>query len=388
MNPRYTDPKIEVVFSENRKYQLWLLVESALIESLAPESVWRHFYGVVEGLTQDIGAFVALCKEEEKLTRHDVGAFLNVLEDRVGPTGAAQYLHRGFTSSDVVDTALSVQISGAIQRASLLKDDFHEAFKDASDSQCVGYTHGMPAESFFLSSRYQRTYNDLNNSFTWLKPHMTGPLGDAKHLEIGSRINVAKKLGFYNQDDGRAPAQPNFMQCSERADLARLATQLAVNGGVLAKLATDMRLLVFKGELGRVKSGSEMGSSAMPHKTNPADLEKVCGLARTLRGHALVAMENIELWLERDISHSSTERLWISEAFHVYCHMLTTMTEAVRSYKPTPLMQKNLEDHAEELQTAARVIALQKTGVGRREAWLTVKELAGGGTAAGAVRRL
>ncbi len=375
MTSRYQDPKIAEIFSEDRKYTLWLLIEEALIKALAPEDLSKPFSFFVLGLQGvNLTSFINACKHEEAETKHDVGAFLNVLESRLDATGSrvTPFLHRGFTSSDVVDTATCLQAHAARRHVAFLVRELKEAIGNTGDAKCVGYTHGMPAEMMCLSSRFQRALSGLHE-LPSLRPHLTGPLGDAKHLDIGTRIEIARLLGFNNDGDGRAPAQPNFMQCSERSDYARLASAIAINGGVLAKLALDLRLLVFKGEMGREKGGHEMGSSAMPHKTNPADLEKVCGLARVLRGNAMVAMENIELWLERDISHSSTERMWLPESFHLYCHMLTTMTKAVLNYRPTVAMKANLENYSDVLQTAAHVIELQRQGSGRRAAWLKVR---------------
>jgi len=373
MTSRYQDPKIAEIFSEDRKYTLWLLIEEALVKALAPEDVSRPFSSFIQGLQGvNLTSFINACKHEEQGTNHDVGAFLNVLEARADGC-VSTFLHRGFTSSDVVDTATSLQIHAALRHIEWLKHDFKEAITNSGDAACVGYTHGMPAEAMCLSARWQRCFNELRD-LPRIKPHLTGPLGDAKHLDIDTRIELARLLGFHNDGGkGRAPAQPNYMQCSERSDFARLASSIAINGSVLAKMALDMRLLVFKGEMGREKGHHEMGSSAMPHKTNPADLEKVCGLARVLRGNAMVAMENIELWLERDISHSSTERMWLPDSFHLYCHMLTIMTKAVVNYKPTHEMGEALVDNEKDLHTAANVVLLQKQGMGRRAAWLKVK---------------
>lgn len=374
MDERYADPYLKELFSQTTKYLLWLRIEKALIAAIAPPDVSASFDEFVLGFSNPVNltSFVNACKLEEKKTHHDVGAFLNVLEERSKATYSATFLHRGLTSSDVVDTATCIQVRAAAKRVEALTKTFQEAAAACEDSVCTGYTHGEPAEEFRLGYRSRRVAVSLRKLPT-ISPHLTGPLGDGKHLGLEARLKMWRLLNMDQPENSRAAASCNYMQCSDRADFADLACTLAINGGLLAKLALDMRLLIFKGELARAKGKREMGSSAMPHKTNPIDLERVCGLARVLRGNSMVAMENIELWLERDISHSSTERMWLPESLHLYCHMLETMTKAVSRYSPTAAMEGNVEEKSEELLTAASVIALQVGGCGRREAWLKVK---------------
>lgn len=373
---RYQDPIISDIFSEETKLLLWLKIELALVKVIAPAKVSSWFDSVVTEIKGGLNGFMKDVAAMERETNHDVGAFLRVLERILRNDEAASYLHRGFTSSDVVDTALHVQLLRAINRVNDLSLAFARSVDAVPDTTCVGYTHGMPAEEFNHQFRYQRAVQTLL-PLNLPKPHLSGPLGDAKHLDLPTARRVLIHIlenenGVDTNANGYRLHLP-MMQCTHRSELARLASTLAINGSILEKLATDLRLLLFKGEVGQQQDVGSMGSSSMPHKVNPVDLEKVCGLARVLRGNAMVSLENINLWLERDISHSSTERLWIPESFNLYCHALSIMTRTLPKYSPTQTMSDEVAKHAIELETAATVIRLQESGIPRHKAWMSSK---------------
>lgn len=324
MIPRYTRPKMGAIWEEKNKYSTWLAVEIAASEAQAelgivpPEAVAE-----IRGKS----AFdVERIKEIEAEVHHDVIAFLTNVGEYVGPN--SKYIHYGMTSSDVVDTALSLRIkeslalifAGAAQLTELLKE---KALK-YKYTYMVGRTHGIHAEPTTFGLKLLLWYFEMKRNLVRLDQlkdviavgKISGAVGNYANIDSRVEAKVCQKLGL-------KPAEVST-QVLQRDRHAQFVNTLAILGSSLEKFATEIRSLqrtdILEAEEPFAKG--QKGSSAMPHKRNPIISERVSGLARVLRGNALAALEDIALWHERDISHSSVERIIIPDSAILIDYML------------------------------------------------------------------
>src|SRR5438067_1306632 len=367
------------IFSPKQRYELWLRIELTVCEGWADlDQIPRT---VLDRLRQARVDPEHIARLEERVG-HDVVAFLDSLADSVGGEDA-RYLHRGLTSSDVLDTALALQL---VQAADILLKDVDRLSSvirrraiEERDTLMAGRTHGIHAEpvsfGFVLAGWLDELDRDRQRLVTTREDIRVGKLSGAvgTHATVEPRVeeSALKKLGL-----GVAPVTTQVIARDRHA--AYLAT-LAVLAGTLEKFATDVRLLQ-RSEVSEVREpfGAEQkGSSAMPHKRNPILSERLCGLARTVRGYAQVAFENQALWHERDISHSSAERIIVPDAFILIDYMLRLMTSIVEGMTiDRPRMRANLDRSGGVVFSQRVLLELVDRGMPRGDAYRVVQRAA------------
>src|SRR5262249_36241120 len=331
MIPRYTHPEMGRIWSDQRRYETWLLVETAAAEAMAAA-------GLVPGeAARDIrerGGFdVARIEEIEQTTGHDVIAFTTAVAESVGPS--ARWLHFGLTSSDVIDTAQALQMREACDVILKGLDALASAIRDRAlayrRAPVIGRTHGVHAEPITFGLKLALWYAELGRAVERVERarqaisvgKLSGAVGTFAHLPPTIEADVCRRLGL-------APA-PRAAQVNQRDRDAELLAALGITGGSCEKFALEIRGMQ-KTEIGEVEepfATGQKGSSAMPHKRNPIGCEQIVGLARVLRGNSHAALENIALWHERDISHSSVERVILPDSFLALDHMLRRFTTIV-----------------------------------------------------------
>ncbi|MDZ4247591.1 MAG: adenylosuccinate lyase, partial [Dehalococcoidia bacterium] len=307
-------------------------------------------------------------------THHDVTAFLKAVSETLGPEG--RFIHMGLTSSDVMDTALSLQI---VQASKILEKDVEsliEAIKEKAVQHkhtiMMGRTHGVHAEPITFGLKLAVWVEEMKRNLHRLiearKMIAVGKISGA----VGTYATVPPEIEVIACASLGLTATPISTQVVQRDRHAQFITTLAIIGSSLEKFATEVRGLQRTEvlELEEPFSEGQTGSSAMPHKRNPELCERVCGLARLVRGYSLTAMENVALWHERDISHSSTERITFPDACLVLDYMLTIFTGVIRGLNVyTEKMKENLEITRGLVFSQRVLIALIDTGLSRQEAY-------------------
>src|SRR5262245_23647528 len=360
------------VWSDQRRYETWLLVETAAAEAMAAARI------VPADAARDIrdrGAFeVARIEEIERTTQHDVIAFTTAVAEKVGP--AARWLHFGMTSSDVVDTAQALQMREACDI--ILKDleELSDAIRDRAfehrRTPMIGRTHGVHAEPMTLGLKLALWYAEVLRDIERIRRaravvsvgKLSGAVGTFAHLPPSIEADVCRRLDL----EPAAVAS----QVIQRDRHAELLAAIAITGASLEKFALEIRGLQ-KTEIGEIEepfAKGQKGSSAMPHKRNPIGCEQIVGLARLLRGNATAALENNALWHERDISHSSVERVILPDSFIALDHMLRRFTRIVRGMVVYPeRMRENLGRSRGVVFSGTVLLELAKKGVSREQAY-------------------
>ena len=379
MISRYTHPEMGRIWDDQRKYDTWLKVEVAAAKAMAATGM------IPEEAASDLaaceGVDAARIDEIEQTTQHDVIAFTTAVAEIVGPS--ARWLHFGLTSSDVLDTALAVQMREA---AALLLDDLDAALEavreraiEHRDTPMIGRTHGVHAEPMTFGLKLALWYAELTRSRERLARardivsvgKISGAVGTYAQLEPEIEARVCAELGL-------TPA-PVASQVIQRDRHAELLGAIALTGASLEKFAVEIRGLQ-KTELGEVQEGfakGQKGSSAMPHKRNPIACEQLTGLARLLRSNAHAAVENIALWHERDISHSSVERVIVPDSCITLDHMLRRFARVMRALVVHPdRMMENLERSRGVVFSGTVLLELARRGVSREQAYTWVQRAA------------
>src|SRR5215472_16168428 len=375
MIERYSLPEMAAIWSESHKTDTWLRVELLVCEG------WAH-EGVIppDALEKIRHASYDMQRmhEIEQETHHDVISFLRSIQERLGPEG--RYIHLGLTSSDVLDTGLAAQLkeAGVLLAGSLaeLVQVVAQAAVQYKYTLMAGRTHGIHAEpiTFGLKlalwvdelRRGQQRLSDALEQVTVAK--ISGAVGT--HATVPPQIEefVCAQLGL-----GVAPVSSQIVQ---RDRHAHFMTTLALIGSSLEKMAQEIRHLQ-RTELSEAFEpfgSGQQGSSAMPHKRNPELCERICGLARVLRGFAVTAMENVALWHERDISHSSTERIILPDSCILLHYMLHLFNQVMNGLQVDPeRMQANLHMTGGLVFSQRILLALIDKGVGRQEAYKMVQ---------------
>jgi adenylosuccinate lyase len=319
--------------------------------------------------------------EREKVTDHDTAAFVDVLAASAGPAG--RWIHYGLTSSDVVDTGLALQLQRAgallVPEVRRLAWELAERARAHADTLCVGRTHGVHAEptSFGLklagyAMEAHRNAERLERAFAQAATAaISGAVGTYATLGPSYEARVLSRLGLQ--------AEPISTQVVPRDRHAELLSALALAGAGLERFATEIRHLQ-RTEVREVEEpfgAGQKGSSAMPHKRNPVISERICGLARVLRGNAQVALENVALWHERDISHSSAERIVLPDSTILLDQMLALTLRVVRGMTVhADRMRANLELTSGALFSQRVLLALVSSGLQRDEAYRIVQRFA------------
>jgi len=372
MIPRYTSPAMGQIWSERRRYETWLQVEIAAAEAMAEAGI------VPADAAREIrekGAFeVARIEEIEARTRHDVIAFTEAVAEKVGE--AARWLHFGLTSSDVIDTAQALQMREAcdvvLADLAALADAIRARAEEHRRTPMIGRTHGVHAEPITFGLKLLLWYAEVARDIERVSRaraavsvgKLSGAVGTYAHLDPSIEARVCEKLGL--------AAAPISSQIIQRDRHAELVAALAVTAASLEKFALEIRGLQ-KTEIGEVEEPfdkGQKGSSAMPHKRNPIGCEQVTGLARLLRGNLVVALENVALWHERDISHSSVERVILPDSFAALDHMLRRFTRIVKGMVVHPeRMRENLERSGGRIFSGTLLLELARRGVSREQAY-------------------
>jgi adenylosuccinate lyase len=372
---RYTRPEIGAVWTDEARFTAMRDVEVAAAEAL--EGPTADDLDAIRAATFTVDAV----NEREKVTDHDTAAFVDVLAASAGPAG--RWIHYGLTSSDVVDTGLALQLQRAgallVPEARRLAWELAERARAHADTLCVGRTHGVHAEptSFGLklagyAMEAHRNAERLERAFAQAATAaISGAVGTYATLGPSYEARVLSRLGLQ--------AEPISTQVVPRDRHAELLSALALAGAGLERFATEIRHLQ-RTEVREVEEpfgAGQKGSSAMPHKRNPVISERICGLARVLRGNAQVALENVALWHERDISHSSAERIVLPDSTILLDQMLALTLRVVRGMTVhADRMRANLELTSGALFSQRVLLALVSSGLQRDEAYRIVQRFA------------
>jgi adenylosuccinate lyase len=372
MIARYTHPEMGRIWSDQRKYETWLLVESAAADAMAAAGI------IPADAARDIrekGAFdIARIDEIEQTTQHDVIAFTTAVAEKVGP--AARWLHFGMTSSDVIDTAQALQMREAcdliLADLAALADAVRDRAFEHRLTPIIGRTHGVHAEPMTFGLKLALWFAEIGRDVARVQRaravvsvgKLSGAVGTFAHLPPSIEGDVCRRLGL--------DAEPAASQVVQRDRHAELLAALAITAASLEKFALEIRGLQ-KTEIGEVEEPfgkGQKGSSAMPHKKNPIGCEQIVGLARLIRGNCQAAFEDVALWHERDISHSSVERVILPDSFIALDHMLRRFARIVRGMVVHPeRMRENLDRSRGVAFSGSVLLELAKRGVSREQAY-------------------
>ncbi len=369
---RYTSPEMGRIWSDQRKYETWLQVEAAAADAMARAGI------IPADAARDIrerGRFeLERIEEIEQVTQHDVIAFTTAVAEHVGPS--ARWLHFGLTSSDVIDTAQALQMRDACDLILAGLDRLMQAVRQRADEHrrtpMIGRTHGVHAEPMTFGLKLALWYAELTRDVSRVRRaretvsvgKLSGAVGTFAHLPPSIEADVCRSLGV-------EPA-PVASQVIQRDRHAELLNALAITASSLEKFALEIRGLQ-KTEIGEVEepfAKGQKGSSAMPHKRNPIGCEQIVGLARLVRANAGASLENNALWHERDISHSSVERVIIPDSFIALDHMLRRFTRIVSGMVVYPeRMRDNLDRSRGVVFSGTVLLELARRGVSREQAY-------------------
>jgi adenylosuccinate lyase len=375
---RYTRPEMGAVWSEQRKLETWLQVELAVVDALAEEGVVpeEDAAAVRERASFTLDAV----KERERVTDHDMAAFVDVVAESIGAAG--RWVHHGLTSSDVLDTALGLQLSRAglilVGGARDYRDALIRRAREHVDTLCVGRTHGVHAEPTTFGVKLAgfafEAHRNMRRLERAAEAVSVGALSGAvgTYSANGPEIEAAvlRRLGLGREDVST--------QVVPRDRHAELLDAVALAGAGLERFATELRHLQ-RTEVREVeepfRAGAQKGSSAMPHKRNPIISERITGVARLLRGYAQAGLEDVALWHERDISHSSVERVALPDAtilLDYAQHLAIRVVEGMTVHAER--MRQNLEATRGALYSQRALLALVESGMARDEAYRIVQE--------------
>jgi adenylosuccinate lyase len=374
--PRYTREKMGALWSEEYKYQTWLQVEILACEA------WAELGEIPREAVQQIKERAQIdphrIEEIERETKHDVAAFVAQLEETVGEDG--KYIHFGLTSYDIVDTALSIRLREATEIIIEDIDDLMEVIKERAlehqETVMIGRTHGVHAEPITFGLKMALWYEEMRRHRARMERakatisvgKLSGAVGTFANAPPAVEKYVCKKLGLR--------PTPVSSQIIQRDRHAEFFTTLALLASSIEKFAVEIRHLqrteVLEAEEPFVEG--QKGSSAMPHKRNPIGTENLSGLARLVRANALAAMENIPLWHERDISHSSVERVIAPDSTILADYMLARLTHIVKGLVVYPeRMRENLDLTKGLISSQQLMLALIRKGVARGDAYRWVQ---------------
>ena len=377
MIKRYARPEMAAIWSDEHKYETWLRVEIAVCEAQAELGAIPA--AAVEAIKARAGFSIARIEQIEAEVRHDVIAFLTALSERVGDE--ARHIHLGMTSSDLLDTALALNIQEA---GALLLEGMREfrailarqALKHR-DTVCIGRSHGIHAEPSSFGLKFALWYDEMGRNLERLESALeaagvgmiSGAIGTFAYIDPRVEVSACARLGL-------RPA-PVTTQIIQRDIHAQFQSVLALCGATLEKIAVEIRHLqrteVLEAE--EPFSAGQKGSSAMPHKRNPIGSENIAGLARLLRTNALAALENIALWHERDISHSSVERIIFPDSCILLDYMLHRLARIVEGLVVYPeRMIRNLRLTGGLIFSQPVLLALTGKGMSREYAYRIVQE--------------
>ena len=375
MIDRYSRPAMKRVWSDENKYGQWLQVELAVAEAWVEEGVIPE---------EDMARLRQSEYNHQRMmeifetTRHDVTAFLTSITENLGPEG--RWLHLGMTSSDMLDTAQALQL---VESGDLLLEDLDQAIQvlgeqsvKYKDTMMMGRTHGVHAEPITLGLKLAVWWEELRRQRARLVEacnsirvgKISGAVGTHATIPPQVEDRVCARLGLQ--------AAPISNQIVQRDRYAHFVGTLALIAASLEKFATEIRSLQRTEihELEEPFGQGQTGSSSMPHKRNPELAERICGLARLIRGHSVTALENVALWGERDISHSSAERIILPDSCLALDYILSIFTRIVKDLRVFPeRMWANIEDSRGLIFSQRVLLALVDRGMAREEAYQVVQ---------------
>ena len=379
MIDRYSRPEMRALWSDQRKYEIWLEIETLACEAMA--RLGQIPAADAKAIREKANFSLPEILEIEKRTNHDVIAFLENVAASVGP--AARWMHQGLTSSDVLDTTLAVQMSEATDLLIKGVDEVRAAAAEQARAHkltpMMGRSHGIHAEPITFGLKMALMYDEFGRVRERLVEmrkriavgKLSGAVGTRAHLDPRVEEEVCAKLGL-------RPATLST-QIVQRDRHAEFMTVLALAASSLDRWATEFRHLQ-RTEVLEVEeffAKGQKGSSAMPHKRNPITGERLSGLARVIRGYAVTALENVALWHERDISHSSAERIILPDACTLLDYMLALATKLVRGLQVYPEnMRANMDKSRGLFASQAVLLKLTEKGLERQNAYEAVQRAA------------
>ncbi|MDR2676728.1 MAG: adenylosuccinate lyase [Endomicrobium sp.] len=379
MISRYVMPEMAMIWSSENKFKKMLEIEIFVAEFMANIGIIPK--KAIEIIKKRAYIDIERINKIELTVKHDVISFLTAVVETIGPEG--RFLHLGMTSSDVLDTATGAQLKQStnllISETKRLAFIISKLAKKYKMLPIIGRTHGIHAEPMTFGLKVASWYSEIIRSLDRLKftletvsyGKISGAVGTMAHLNPNIEKYVCKKM--------KLKPEPISTQVIPRDRYSIYFSTLAHLGTALERIATEIRHLQ-KSEISEVEepfTKGQKGSSAMPHKKNPIISENICGLARLLRGYAITAMENITLWHERDISHSSTERIMLPDASAVLHYMLIRMQYLLSNLKVYPKnMQINLDKTKDVIFSGTLLILLINKGMSREIAYKIVQSLA------------
>jgi adenylosuccinate lyase len=377
---RYALPELRELFGERRKLELWLRIELLAVEALheagvVPVADWERIRSAAGEVDP------ARARQIEQESQHDVIAFLRSVTERLGPEG--RWLHYGLTSSDVLDTATAVVLRDAAavveRELERLVEITRRLAVQHRATPMVGRSHGIHAEPITFGFKVAGWYAELRRDADRLA-RARDAIGVGKISgAVGTHANVSAAVEAHVLEGLGLATDPASTQVVSRDRHAELVTALAILGGTLERVAIEIRHLQRSevGEAFEPFSAGQQGSSAMPHKRNPVLAERVSGLARLLRADALVALENMALWHERDISHSSAERFVFERALGVAAYAVRTMADILDGLEvDADRMRENLEQLGGMVYSEALLLAMVAKGADRQAAYRIVQDAA------------
>jgi adenylosuccinate lyase len=376
MIDRYFPKDVADIWSEENKFRTWLQVELEVCRVLA-EKGWIPRESL-DRILEKADFSLARIQEIEQVTHHDLIAFTTSVAEHVGPD--ARYIHWGLTSTDVVDTAQALQLLAVNAKILAAIEEFMEAVAARAGEHrrtlMMGRTHGVHAEVTTFGLKLAVWYEEMHRNRERMRRSaetvrvgkISGAVGTYAHLDPYVEETVCRRLGL---EAARASNQT-----LQRDRHAEYLCTLAILGSSLDKFATEIRHLQ-RTEVREVEepfAAGQKGSSAMPHKRNPVKCEQISGLSRLLRGYAVTALENMPLWHERDISHSSAERVILPDATGLICYMLRSMARIIKGLQVYPeRMIKNMELTRGLAYSGQLLLDLTRRGVSREDAYVWVQ---------------
>ncbi|TFH03025.1 MAG: adenylosuccinate lyase [Calditrichales bacterium] len=376
MIERYSLPEIADIWSDSNRFSIWLRIEILATEALTKKGIVPE--AALKNIKEKADFDVTRILEIEEEVKHDVIAFLTNVAEYVGDD--ARHIHYGMTSSDVLDTALAVQMVQAGEKIKTAMKELVAVLKqralETKDMVMVGRSHGVHAEPVTFGLKLALWYDEMQRQIERLTQaidhvrvgQISGAVGTFDHLDPDVQDYVCDKLGLKSANISS--------QILQRDRHAHFMNTIALVGGTLEKIAIEVRHLQRTEvlEASEYFSKGQKGSSAMPHKKNPIISERVSGMARLLRGNALAAMENMALWHERDISHSSVERVIIPDSTITLFYMLKKTTDLIKNLDLYPEnMEKNLNLTHGLIFSQAVLLALTKKGISREDGYRIVQ---------------
>jgi adenylosuccinate lyase len=373
---RYTRPEMEAVWTAQRRMESWLAVELAATDAWAAEGAVPR--DAAEACRSRAAFTVEAVNEREQVTNHDVAAFVDVVGESVGPEG--RWIHYGLTSSDVLDTALALQLSEAgltlLGGASALRDALIRRALEHRETLCAGRTHGVHAEPTTFGLRLAGLAFEADRNLKRLSAAIEGVAVGKLSGAVGTYASVPPAVERRVMEALGLRAEDLSTQVVPRDRHAALLSAIALAGAGIERFATEVRNLQ-RTEVREVQepfAAGQKGSSAMPHKRNPIISERLCGLARLLRGYAQTGLENVALWHERDISHSGAERVVLPDATILLDYMQHAATRiATEMTVDAERMRANLELTHGALFSQRALSALVESGMSRDEAYRVVQ---------------